>query len=479
MSVVLDVDNRYTLVRNAGRKTLQAIDKATSYPVAGAEFTPAFRARRWDGRQHLFKFNRTLEYHFPTGLLADVLATLSGRREDYRVLTTRKRVPERVPYNWSSLWEMRPYQGSAVKVIKRGRLLRGTGILKLAPRAGKTIIAARLAYELGVAALFIVPDVMLLHQTAKKLRQTLMTEPALIGDGHWSVGPLTVATIQSLAARKKTTAYLGLLDRFGLVVFDECHHLKGDEWHKIMMAFDAPYRVGLSATAYPDLKSENEKGVIWLTACCGPVRVDVTASELIAEGWLICPTINLVRVREPNMMGDRWSGTLVKEAIHKNEYRNGLITRIARKFVKRGLKTLVISNRLVHTRLLSKMLDDTGLVTATLTGSTSTEDRDAHIKRFVEGDVDILIGTVFGEGVDIPEIEAVINAEGGRDMKATMQRLRNLTIADGKTEAVLVDFIDQTNPYLVDHSLDRVRAYRTEPAFKIRVVDAAEAANAA
>jgi len=66
-------------------------------------------------------------------------------------------------------------------------------------------------------------------------------------------------------------------------------------------------------------------------------------------------------------------------------------------------------------------------------------------------------------------VAAVVNAEGGKDVKRTIQRMRNLTPCDGKTEAVFVDFIDQTNPYLAEHSLARLQTYRSEPAFRLEI----------
>ena len=82
----------------------------------------------------------------------------------------------------------------------------------------------------------------------------------------------------------------------------------------------------------------------------------------------------------------------------------------------------------------------------------------------------MLLGTVFAEGVDIPEVEVVINAEGGRDAKATMQRMRNMTVAEGKNRALLIDFMDEFNPYLQKHSMERLKVYRSIPEFNVEVI---------
>jgi superfamily II DNA or RNA helicase len=106
-----------------------------------------------------------------------------------------------------------------------------------------------------------------------------------------------------------------------------------------------------------------------------------------------------------------------------------------------------------------------------VTGRDKTSSRKDKVKSFLNGDVNILMGTVFGEGIDIPEVECVINAEGGRDVKATIQRMRNMTPAPGKTKAVFIDFMDVTNKHFAKHSRERLKIYKEEPAFDIKIIE--------
>ena len=85
--------------------------------------------------------------------------------------------------------------------------------------------------------------------------------------------------------------------------------------------------------------------------------------------------------------------------------------------------------------------------------------------------MDVLLGNVLSEGIDLPCVNVVINAEGGKDDKVTVQRQRNLTIADGKTEAIFVDFLDETNPHLLKHSKARRKMYESESEFEVEVVE--------
>src|SRR5262249_28724025 len=65
----------------------------------------------------------------------------------------------------------------------------------------------------------------------------------LLGGGEHEVLPLTVTTYDSARLHMDR---LGA--RFGLVVFDECHHLPSPSYALAAEACIAPYRIGLTAT---------------------------------------------------------------------------------------------------------------------------------------------------------------------------------------------------------------------------------------
>ena len=118
---------------------------------------------------------------------------------------------------------------------------------------------------------------------------------------------------------------------------------------------------------------------------------------------------------------------------------------------------------------LAEKISEQGIMFATITGRVPGRKRQELIEDYVEGHYKILLGTVFGEGVDLPSVEVVINAEGGRDVKSTVQKMRNLTPKKGKKEAIYIDFVDLMNPYFATHSLERLRVYRAEKAFRVKI----------
>lgn len=256
----------------------------------------------------------------------------------------------------------------------------------------------------------------------------------------------------------------------GLAVHN-CHHYRGTgEWYKVPHEFDSRFKVGLSATAYLDNSVEQERGIIWLKATCGPIRCDIPMSRLIADGFLMKQHVRMFRVTTPNLNGRKWSATMRRQAIVTNRRRNAIIVMCAAKYAAEGRRIAIIARLHEHIGILCEAMDEAGLEYRTITGHDDQEAREDIVDGLVRGDYHVIIGTVIGEGVDIPQMEVVINAEGGRDTKSTVQRQRNLTINKGKRQAVLVDFLDETNDHLRKHSEARLEVYRSEPMFQIDLV---------
>ena len=97
--------------------------------------------------------------------------------------------------------------------------------------------------ERGRATLVVTPTIDLMSQWYGVLGAGFDVEVGLVGGGYHEIQPVTVTTYDS--------AYLHMErhgNRFGLVVFDECHHLPGPSFAIAAECCLAPYRLGLTAT---------------------------------------------------------------------------------------------------------------------------------------------------------------------------------------------------------------------------------------
>lgn len=514
--VEITVSNTRLIIRGAGRKLLSTLSALSSYKVAGYYWSGAYKAGYWDGKEHLLKLDsRTREYKAPIGLLDDFLIALQARDIE-PVLNDQRPEPESIQTGWDGT-ELRDYQLRAVKRLLKDGPLRGVGIINMPIRSGKTKTAAGVIAVLKVRTLFIVPSVQLLGQTRMALQKTLQVDVGQLGDGVYDLKDITVATIQTLTLLKrasprkaaqeaqerwnklkgekphrqsyvndavaKARVHVSLWERvkghFGLLVMDECHHLTAQDWRKAVMEIDCRYRVGLSATAYPDLSKEQERGVIWLKACCGPVRIRVDTDKLIAAGYLTQARVIVQEVVKPDLNDHGWSQKLREDCILLNEHRNRMVMAYAQRYASEGRRILIVTNRHSQVDALLSVARSMSVPCDYLIGGSgkqyglvapTTDERSIKIANLIQRNPPILIGTVLSEGVDIPEVDVVINAEGGRDVKSTIQRMRNLTAVEGKTEAVFVDFMDLTSSYFRKHSKARLKVYRGFGGFKVEMV---------
>jgi len=519
-------------IRGASRSILRALEDITSYRVAGFMFSPAFRAKRWDGREHLLKYSTKRGYHAPVGLATDICRAITREGEHYHVTFKTRLKHRRRRLVWNSEIELRDYQREAVRAIL-GKPVPGSGIVKMPIRSGKTRTGARIIWKIGRPAIFIVPSQLLLYQTRDALATIFpATGIGMVGDSEDDPSYITVASIQTLAAWREgghwkmkrpekadraawlerhgwepsgthwrkgrikpltpvkaiereakdreeerkgpiKLRYRELIRRFDVAIFDECHHIRGESgWRLVMNDIDARFKIGLSATAYLDNESENERGIIWLKATCGPIRIDIPVSRLVEAGYLMRQNVRMYRVTTPDREGLKWSATLQRDCIVENRERNALIARLAAEAVASKLmKVIVIAHLHLHIAAICDAMDDLGLEYRTITGKDSASAREELIEGLVDGDYSVLIGNVLGEGIDIPEVECVINAEGGADIKSAVQRQRNLTVSEGKREALFIDFYDDTNDYFRRHSEARLEVYRSEESYDVEIVD--------
>ena len=98
----------------------------------------------------------------------------------------------------------------------------GRGTVVLPTGTGKTHLANLCIERAGRPTLVITPTIDLMNQWYDELVLSFGVEVGLLGGGYYDIRPLTVTTYDS--------AYMNMDrigDKFGLIVFDECHHLPG------------------------------------------------------------------------------------------------------------------------------------------------------------------------------------------------------------------------------------------------------------
>lgn len=205
-------------------------------------------------------------------------------------------------HSWNLNLEPRDYQIEAAWKILHYRL----SLSELCTRSGKTLIfymVARTAKELlGVKnILMIVPSVHLVKQGVadlKEYKEYFGIEQIWAGGEEVQCSDLTIGTFQSLIrkADKRYKGYdPGFFDKYDLVCVDEAHRTPCKSI-KTILALDAfknvKLRYGFTGTL------PKPKTIEWMAcqAILGPKIQEITARELIEEGFLADPIIQQHRI---------------------------------------------------------------------------------------------------------------------------------------------------------------------------------------
>jgi superfamily II DNA or RNA helicase len=151
------------------------------------------------------------------------------------------RVPAWRPVRWPKvqIHPLRPEQQAAVGawlVARRGCVVMPTG-------TGKTEVALSIMAQTATSTLVVAPVRDLMYQWHRRILAGLGYDAGIIGDSVFRVRPVSVTTYDSACIHAERFG-----NQFGLLVFDECHHLPGEIRRDAARMSAAPLRLGLTAT---------------------------------------------------------------------------------------------------------------------------------------------------------------------------------------------------------------------------------------
>ena len=326
------------------------------------------------------------------------------------------------------------------------------GVIVSPTGSGKTVLAAGVISCFPEAkTLFLCHTVDLVNQ-AKAEFEKYGFECSLFAHGVKDLsGKVVVATRQTLS-KVSPEEYT---DIFDMVIVDEVHHLSGEdtEYYSILSNLPCPLRFGFTATMPKDLKPK-----LAITAMLGPVIGEVSINEGSKAKFLAKVKIKILRapfdyaIRELKTYKDVYNKGVVN-----NEGANKVIADFVKSELRLGRTTLVMVTQTDHGRNLNVLIPGSYF----LYGETEGAIRDSIKEKFKNKKVGCVIAsTIWKEGVNIPSLDTVVNASGGKDEKGVMQVVgRGLRITNDKDEVLIVDIFNPSHPYLVSHFGERISLY--------------------
>jgi superfamily II DNA or RNA helicase len=398
----------------------------------------------WDDRIEKFRlpareYRRFLE-------LTRNESEIEDRAKAYQTLEL-KSVAEREPY---------PHQKESLDAwIKHKR----QGVVVLPTGAGKTFVAELAMRATPRSTLIVVPTLDLMHQWYANLKAAFPeAEVGLLGGGSKDESKILVATYDSAAIYAEK-----LGNRYGLLIFDECHHLPGEFVRTIAEYSLAPYRLGLTATPersddkHRDLdtligeivyrkKPEDLAGGALAEHNIKHIRVTLSDAERLEYDKLIKQRNDFL-ARSKISLGslDGWQ-RFVQASGRSSEGRAAMIAHRQARQIAFGTeaKIRVLADLLAthhHDRVLI-FTDDNAMVyrisqaflIPAITHQTKVKERHEVLQNFREGVYPrVVTSRVLNEGVDVPEANVAIVLSGTGSSREYIQRLgRILRKGEGK-----------------------------------------------
>ena len=470
----------------------QELSEFFTFEVPGARFTPAFRAKIWDGKIRMYDLHRKTLY---VGLLKYVQDF--AERNEYPISylnkvvnhndITHEQVKEYA--DWLNLHgrgkpiEIHDYQIDAVqKAMSEER------IMLLSPTAsGKSLIiytTMRQHLDEGRKCILIVPTTSLVEQMYSDFKD-YSSENGWRVDRHcqklYSGFPkefdadVLITTWQSIYKQPATW-----FSQFDVIFGDEAHQFKAKSLSTIMEKMaNVRYRIGTTGTI--DNKKVHK---LVLEGMFGPIYKVISTKELMEKGKVANLKIKCLVMKYDE---------ITRKIRNKNQYQDEMdfiVTHDKRNKFIRNLAVSCEGNTLVlfqyvekHGRVLYDMIKakvGENRKVFFIYGGTEVEARE-HARYMTENESDAIIVASFGvfsTGINIPSIENVIFASPSKSKIRNLQSIgRGLRLKEGKTHCNLFDIADDLHwkswkNHTLRHLQDRVQVYAEEKfSFKIVEVD--------
>jgi superfamily II DNA or RNA helicase len=404
----------------------------------------------WDPRENV--------HRLPAVAYADLVRALRARNEPYEDGAKAYRELELEPRVTHAPF---PYQ---VEALDAWRARRWRGVVVLPTGAGKTYVATLAIASRKRSTLVVVPTLDLLNQWYDVLAAAFAAPIGIVGGGYHEVLDLTVTTYDSAHLHMDR-----LGDRFGLVIFDECHHVPSPSYETAAKMCLAPFRLGLTATPEradgrtADLavgpiayrKDIDELSGDYL-ASYETVRLEVALApderelyERDRATYLDYLRANGIRMSAP----DGWSRFLMLSSQSDVGRSAFLAYRRQRALALAAPGKLAVVERLLHQHRGDRTIlftEDNATVYAisrrlllyAITHQTKLKERSWVLDAFNRGELSAIVTSkVLNEGVNVPEANVAIVLSGSGSVREHVQRLGRILRKRENKRAVLYELV--------------------------------------
>ncbi|QBN20686.1 DEAD/DEAH box helicase [Flavobacterium nackdongense] len=346
------------------------------------------------GTERYFKLVEEIENEviIPRGFIGKIIRFCRENNIEYNFSDERKKLKE-VSFLFNA--QLQEHQQIVIDTIAKKDL----GVVVAPPGSGKTIIGLKIIADKKQPALIVTHRKQIADQWMERIETFLgipKNEIGKIGQGKTKIGKqITVAMIQSLSKELDKHDGEKLLNAFGTIILDECHHIPAETFRNTISKLQTFYLYGLTATPF---RKYNDSKLIFIHL--GEVISEIKSNEISTAKK---PKI-IIRNTELdvpfNSKTDKFE-TLSKILVHDST-RNKAILQDVINELKSDKKVIIITERKEHIDSLYQYLKQFYEV-ITLSGEDSDNSKNSKWKLLKEGNYQVVIttGQFFGEGTDL------------------------------------------------------------------------------
>jgi len=453
----IKIQNNYLYFTNLPLKVKEILKQKYKYFKDGAEFSEKFKTHLWDG--YICKFSRN---RLPIGLKIDFEELINDYNihfnTNFKIKYDDQRDKDIINKTFNTEYArtnivLRTYQKDAIDRALKNKI----GILAMGTGSGKTITSAELIKSINGRSLILMGRIELVKQTKEVYEKYLKIKIGEISEGDIDISKqISVASIQTIDAvlkrnDKSSEELIKYLYNLNTLIFDEAQNCTDVNTYGNILKYatNLKYILGLSGSPW-----RSSSDTLEMNCLIGFPIYTKTTEELIKLNYLV--PVKSYFISLDNESEDDVYSVVYNDAVIENEERNDTIINICEKFRAQGKKILILTKHIKHGELLNSAIDDSRLITS----KTPRKDRYKFFQEFKNNDIDVLIGStqIFSQGIDIPDLDVIINSSAHKSSIITIQTIGRVMRKNNENKkcGYYIDIYDKNNKYLTKAAKERI-----------------------
>ena len=328
------------------------------------------------------------------------------------------------------MYKLRDYQAEIINKIQNSML---TGhrriIVQSPPRTGKTVVMSEIARRATVKNRRVL---FLIHR-----QEVLEQANATFKEQGVDFDLLTSGMVQTLTRR------VDKLDAPHIILVDEAHHVLSKSYRRILDKFKDAYVLLFTAT--PVRLGREQLDQVADDIVLGKSIKELTAAGFLAPFRYYQPPAGFNQSKLKLSSTGDYTNKSITSALQSCLY-GDLVSHYKR--LAAGKQAVCYCHSIDAAKHAAAEFNKNGIAAAEVDGTTPRSERDELVKKFRAGVIKVMVNVnLFTEGVDLPDVDAVILARPTSSLSLYLQfAMRCLNPRRGKV-AVIIDHANNVEKF--------------------------------